>query len=217
MNHEQDSELEIPQLKPIPSDGLTEEELDFLTGSVRSVSRDNIKHGLIESVNPLPPRSSKHGKNKKEADTLTPLTPPSPREGVVLVGKRQNGIEEVTIAGANSHEVNSKEQSKIAQIKSFIIRLLLIVLGVPILIALLFWAKFAYVYHIPSFMTQSTEVQGAKAYICYKPWWFGPVAFSLQDKLTDTQPATIDTLNLNLQGYQEIIGNSALVIYRFKN
>ncbi|GMA50775.1 hypothetical protein GCM10025857_21320 [Alicyclobacillus contaminans] len=46
------------------------------------------------------------------------------------------------------------------------------------MLLLVFWAKFAFVYHIPEYAEQGPLVH-AEWYITVKPWWFGPPVFDL--------------------------------------
>lgn len=45
-------------------------------------------------------------------------------------------------------------------------------------LCLAFWARFAFVYDIPSFASSSLPPH-VHAYVTVKPWWFGPPVFDL--------------------------------------
>ncbi|MCF8565680.1 hypothetical protein LLE49_13225 [Alicyclobacillus tolerans] len=45
-------------------------------------------------------------------------------------------------------------------------------------LALVFWAKFAYVFNIPPIASQGA-LSGVESYVTVKTWWFGPPAFDL--------------------------------------
>ncbi|WP_054970408.1 hypothetical protein [Alicyclobacillus ferrooxydans] len=55
-------------------------------------------------------------------------------------------------------------------------------------ICLVFWAKFAFVYDIPTNF-QASGLSNLSAYVTLKPWWFGPPAFDLlQTETSNLQP-----------------------------
>ncbi|RIV20125.1 hypothetical protein D2Q93_12050 [Alicyclobacillaceae bacterium I2511] len=77
-----------------------------------------------------------------------------------------------------------------------------------VLIGVAFWAKFALVYNIPSYVQQGSLV-GVVAYVTVKPWWFGPPVFDL-DAYTMGTSAGVGTddygyLLLRLDRYQSIV------------
>ncbi|GMA63658.1 hypothetical protein GCM10025859_40980 [Alicyclobacillus fastidiosus] len=47
-----------------------------------------------------------------------------------------------------------------------------------VLLCIAFWARFAFVYDIPS-VVQGDLPPGVMAYVTVKPWWFGPPVFDL--------------------------------------
>jgi hypothetical protein len=60
------------------------------------------------------------------------------------------------------------------------------------LLAIGFWAKFAFVYNIPTYAASSGPLENTVAYVTVKPWWFGPPVFDL------SQYANRDPVQLNI-------------------
>lgn len=84
---------------------------------------------------------------------------------------------------------------------------------------LLFWAKFAIVYHLPPYLQQG-PLQGAQAYVVFKSWWFGPPSFDLADYPNVNLTNPIHSLAMQLEKYQDIVTNPreiVLVIVRNTN
>ncbi|GEO27279.1 hypothetical protein AAC03nite_30640 [Alicyclobacillus acidoterrestris] len=54
-----------------------------------------------------------------------------------------------------------------------------VVMGLFVLLCVAFWARFAFVYDIPS-VARPDLPQGITAYVTVKPWWFGPPVFDLR-------------------------------------
>ena len=77
---------------------------------------------------------------------------------------------------------------------------------------IVFWAKFAIVYHVPSYM-QTGQLQDAAAYLVYKSWWFGPPQFNLAAYTNIDPQNPIQSLALQLQRYQDIITNHQEILY----
>ncbi|WP_155836431.1 hypothetical protein [Alicyclobacillus herbarius] len=80
---------------------------------------------------------------------------------------------------------------------------------------LAFWARFAYVYHVPA-EAQTGILSHVTAYITLKPWWFGPPTFDLaryaQVPDTTVQAANrLDLLLSNLGPFQAIVEHPDLV------
>ncbi len=84
--------------------------------------------------------------------------------------------------------------------------------GIVIVGTLVFWAKFAVVYDIPSYV-QVGSFQNVEAYVVYKSWWFGPPSFNLSDfsNLDPTNPEL--SLILQLDHYRDIITNPNEIVY----
>ncbi len=77
-----------------------------------------------------------------------------------------------------------------------------------VLLAVVFWAKFALVYNIPPYAQQG-PLAGVVAYVAVKPWWFGPPVFNLGAYTSNpsVEPGT-DTyayLLLQLDRYRSIV------------
>ncbi len=85
-------------------------------------------------------------------------------------------------------------------------------LGVTLTLCVAFWAKFAIVYHVPSFM-QTGRLQGAVAYLVYKSWWFGPPRFDLAQYTNINPENPLQSLVLQLQRYQDIVTNPSEILY----
>jgi hypothetical protein len=81
-------------------------------------------------------------------------------------------------------------------------------------IAVLFWAKFAYVYNIPAFLQQG-DLAHLQAYVTVKPWWFGPPMFNLNNYLdTHLHLSTTSQEQLflsRLGSYQRIVTDPQFV------
>ena len=82
-----------------------------------------------------------------------------------------------------------------------------------------FWAKFAIVYHVPSFM-QTGKLQSASAYLVVKSWWFGPTFIDLnpyvQGSLSSGNLAIetpIQSLVGQLGNYQDIVTNHKEILF----
>ncbi|MCL6637898.1 MAG: hypothetical protein K6T26_08115 [Alicyclobacillus sp.] len=80
------------------------------------------------------------------------------------------------------------------------------------LAALAFWAKFAYVYHIPAAWRQG-PLQGIRAYVTVKPWWFGPPLFDLARYMPTTGAAGDPNVWLadRLGRYQDVLTHPVFV------
>lgn len=50
--------------------------------------------------------------------------------------------------------------------------------GSALALCIVFWARFAFVYDVPTFL-RTGPLTGVSAYIVVKPWWFGPPVFDL--------------------------------------
>lgn len=82
-----------------------------------------------------------------------------------------------------------------------------------VLISVLFWAKFAIVYHVPSYLQQG-RLAGVHGYVVFKSWWFGPPSFNLSDYDGMIDPANpISSLALELERYQDIVTNPAEILF----
>ena len=89
-------------------------------------------------------------------------------------------------------------------------------IGFVCLLAFIFWAKFAFVYDIPTYADQGA-LQNIDAYITVKPWWFGPPMFDLTSYLQGGEEH-IDVLNdpyfyllLRLGSYDDIVLNPKFI------
>jgi len=83
-----------------------------------------------------------------------------------------------------------------------------------IFMAIVFWAKFAFVYNIPSYV-QRGNLQNVSMYVAVKPWWFGPPVFDLKSYDNHTFIATVsqrqNMLFRKLDKYQQIITQPRLI------
>ena len=77
-----------------------------------------------------------------------------------------------------------------------------------------FWAKFAFVYDLPSFIRVGS-LQNVQAYVVYKSWWFGPPSFDLgaYHNLAPDNPEL--SLILQLDHYRDIITNPNEIVLVF--
>lgn len=97
----------------------------------------------------------------------------------------------------------------------FLKRLLVVGVTVSVLLALIFWAKFAYVYRIPAIFADSQTVFRAEGYVIYKSWWFGPPLFNLSSY---GDPKTAEELRAfynQLGDYREVIDSPKHVVWRY--
>ncbi len=83
-----------------------------------------------------------------------------------------------------------------------------------VLLTLTFWARFAYVYHVPPEL-RTGPLSRVTAYVTLKPWWFGPPTFDLDDYLKE--PNAVDTVSntqlllSNLGPFRAIVEHPDLV------
>lgn len=61
------------------------------------------------------------------------------------------------------------------------------------LLAVSFWARFAFVYHIPSYAAKG-PLEDVTAYVTVKPWWFGPPVFDLR-QYVEEDPVQLNIAN----------------------
>ncbi len=85
-----------------------------------------------------------------------------------------------------------------------------------LLIAIGFWAKFAFVYHIPSYAEQG-PLEGVSAYVAVKPWWFGPPVFNLE-RYTENNSVQLNMVNdpyayllLQLGKYNAVVEHPSII------
>lgn len=78
-------------------------------------------------------------------------------------------------------------------------------------IALVFWAKFAVVYNVPSFLRHGVLAH-AYAYMVFKSWWFGPPIFNL-DQYTLDPTAPLTSLVTQLGRYEGIVTHPSEILF----
>jgi len=86
---------------------------------------------------------------------------------------------------------------------------LMICVGV---LLLLFWAKLAVIYHLPSYMHVNALAQ-AKLYVVWKSWWFGPTSFDLADYPNVDPLNSLQSLTQQLGHYQDIVTNPQEILF----
>lgn len=80
------------------------------------------------------------------------------------------------------------------------------------LFIVVFWAKFAIVYHVPAFAQQG-NLQGVSAYVAYKSWWFGPPIFNLKDYVVPSSLDPWSSLLGQLERYRGIIADQGNILF----
>jgi hypothetical protein len=84
-----------------------------------------------------------------------------------------------------------------------------VLFGFVVLLTLTFWAKFAFVYHVPEAL-RTGPLSHVSAYVTWKPWWFGPPVFDLDQYLkmpdvTVTYSDDRDLLLSNLGRFRAVV------------
>ncbi|MDB5083508.1 MAG: hypothetical protein JWN30_394 [Bacilli bacterium] len=186
MTNEQTGEVQPTPIQR-PTVSLTIEELALLTGGSRA------------KTSTLPPRSEKHGRKKRLVNKAKAMPRSEPGD-IVAVQVMETQPASLTVAQRVARQAN---------------RLAAAVLGVVFFIAMLFWAKFAYVYNIPDFMTKDGSINGAAGYICYKPWWFGSPLFSLQQLIKNNGGQNDRTSLQNILHDDTAVIDNPVVVWRY--
>jgi hypothetical protein len=88
-------------------------------------------------------------------------------------------------------------------------------LAVLFALAFLFWAKFAYVYNIPSAFADSKAAAHAKGYLVYKTWWFGPPLFDLASYGNPANAEEMQAFYDRLGAYRIIVDSPSRVLWRY--
>ncbi|GIM45856.1 hypothetical protein DNHGIG_14050 [Collibacillus ludicampi] len=97
----------------------------------------------------------------------------------------------------------------------FLRRSLFVLIAVPLALAFIFWAKFAYVYDIPSAFTDSMAAARADGYVVYKTWWFGPPFFDLASYGNPSNAGEMREFYERLGEYRIIVDSPSRVVWRY--
>jgi hypothetical protein len=94
-------------------------------------------------------------------------------------------------------------------------RALFVLIAIPFALAFVFWAKFAYVYDIPSAFTDSMAAARADGYLVYKTWWFGPPIFDLASYGNPSNAEEMREFYARLGEYRIIVDSPSRVVWRY--